>query len=313
MQCEVCPHYCSIDEGQVGRCQIYANQNGQIANLYRGKISTMTLDPIEKRPFFHFLPGQKTLAIGYYGCNLTCSFCQNFKISQNIGNDFTSMSYQSIILKCLEKNINCISFTYNEPLMYYEDIIDIAKLAKQNNIKIAVKTNGFISPVVWEAIYPAIDAINVDIKGDNLEYNRICGGSLDPVLSTIELICQSSVHLEISYLVLPRLLDDFDFHLEIAEFLRILNPCIPIHVLRYIPFYKMTEPAYADGEYLKVIELLRKYMKYVYSSNCYGSFWNSYRETTCEKCGFVYISRKSTGIVNNITCSCGDGIYGIMQ
>lgn len=313
MKCSVCPHRCVIEKYEVGKCNIYSNQDGKIFNLYKGRISTMSVDSIEKRPFFHFLPGHKTLAIGYYGCNLVCSFCQNFKISQNIGDKFLDITAEDIVKKCLDRDIRCISFTYNEPLMYYEDIIQIAELAKKNNIKIAVKTNGFISSMVWDAVSPLIDAVNIDIKGDDLEYQRICGGKLKPVLSIVELAHKTSVHLEISYLVLPRLIDDFGFHIEIAEFLRVLDVNIPIHVLYYIPFHEMQESSYSNAEYLKVIELMKKYMNYVYASNRYGDFWNQHRSTSCKQCNYTYIDRKGSGTINDIACSCGKEFYGIIE
>ena len=193
-------------------------------DIKKSKISTLGVDPIEKRPFFHFLPGKKFLSTGFYNCNFTCKYCMSFKVSQRSSGPSKALTPVDLAELAASKDVSGIAFTYNEPLLYYKYILELSKQYSP----VVVKTNGSVSIDILSEVCDNISAINIDIKGDEAEYRRVCGGELEPVLSAIKYCLSSEVHLEISYMVLPRIISDYGFHNRVRD---LLSESTPLHLL----------------------------------------------------------------------------------
>ncbi|NLN52012.1 MAG: AmmeMemoRadiSam system radical SAM enzyme [Clostridiaceae bacterium] len=245
--CQLCPHYCKLGESQIGFCGARKAVQGEVRSLNYGKITSLALDPIEKKPLAYFRPGSYILSVGSFGCNMACPFCQNYEIAKgNLDSVYVrDMTPEELVqLAIAEKkrgNIG-LAFTYNEPLIAFEFILDTAKIARQVDLEIVIVSNGQINEPYLEQLLPYVTAWNVDLKCFSQEgYQRI-GGHFETVLRTIELT-QKSAHLEITTLIVPGLSDDPDEMKAEAEFLAKLDPDLPLHLSRYFPCYKYFEPA----------------------------------------------------------------------
>jgi len=274
-RCKVCPHFCNLSEGEIGKCLVRQNVDGEIINQYYGQCASLVVDTLEKRPFFHFCPGEKFLSGGFLGCSLTCNFCQSHKISQSTSAKTTYKTPQELIDLAREKEVSGLCFTFNEPTVHYEYIREVCSL--KGNLKICLKSNGFTTPEVIEELN-GVDAWNIDIKGDNFEYMRVCGGELAPVLDAIKTIYDAGKHLEISYLILPRMLSDTTYHWRIREWLCALSPDIPLHLLYFYPFHEMTEEKYDKEDIIPIWELMAEKMENVYISNIFSLDFLKYRQ-----------------------------------
>ncbi|MDI9490508.1 MAG: AmmeMemoRadiSam system radical SAM enzyme [Bacillota bacterium] len=245
--CQLCPHYCKLGESQIGFCGARKAVQGEVRSLNYGKITSLALDPIEKKPLAYFRPGSYILSVGSFGCNMACPFCQNYEIAKgNLDSVYVrDMTPEELVqLAIAEKkrgNIG-LAFTYNEPLIAFEFILDTAKIARQVDLEIVIVSNGQINEPYLEQLLPYVTAWNVDLKCFSQEgYQRI-GGHFETVLRTIELT-QKSAHLELTTLIVPGLSDDPDEMKAEAEFLAKLDPDLPLHLSRYFPCYKYFEPA----------------------------------------------------------------------
>lgn len=245
--CQLCPHYCKLGESQIGFCGARKAVQGEVRSLNYGKITSLALDPIEKKPLAYFRPGSYILSVGSFGCNMACPFCQNYEIAKgNLDSVYVrDMTPEELVqLAIAEKkrgNIG-LAFTYNEPLIAFEFILDTAKIARQVDLEIVIVSNGQINEPYLEQLLPYVTAWNVDLKCFSQEgYQRI-GGHFETVLRTIELT-QKSAHLELTTLIVPGLSDDPDEMKAEAEFLAKLDPDLPLHLSRYFPRYKYFEPA----------------------------------------------------------------------
>ena len=245
--CRLCPHYCKLSEGQTGFCGARKAESGKIISLNYGKITALALDPIEKKPLAYFHPGSMILSVGSFGCNMSCPFCQNYSIAtrkreQVQIQDITPK--QLIELAQVEKargNIG-IAFTYNEPLIAFDFILDTAKLAQTEDLKIVIVSNGQINQPYLEQLFPYVSAWNIDLKSFSETGYRKLGGDLKTVLKTIELT-QAVAHVEVTTLVVPGISDDQEEMRAQAKYLASFNPNLPLHLSRYFPCYKYTEPA----------------------------------------------------------------------
>lgn len=243
VQCQLCPHFCLIREGNRGKCNARENQKGKLISIVYGKPCSLSLDPIEKKPLFHFYPGSKTFSLATVGCNLSCKHCQNWEISQR---DIKTVKYneippEGIIRLCKDAESNIISFTYTEPTIFYEYMLDIAKLAKKENIKCVMVTNGFINPEPLKILLEYIDAFNVDIKGMSEKfYEKICGAKLAPILEAIKIIHKSGRHLELTNLLIPGHNDsDKDIRKLVQWILDNLDKNVPLHFSAFYPCYQL--------------------------------------------------------------------------
>ena len=298
VQCHTCAHFCVIEANKRGICGVRENIDGKLYALNYGKAIAVNIDPIEKKPFFHFLPGSRSLSIATVGCNFRCLNCQNWDISQSFkstkeipGEDVLP---EEIIKMALKNNLPSISYTYTEPTIFIEYALDTMKLARKAGLKNNFVSNGFMSEESAKLVIPYLDANNIDIKGFSEEfYRENCGGKFQPVLDTAKLMKKSGVWVEITTLVIPTLSDDLDMLKEIAEFIyKELGPETPWHVsqfsgaiswkLQHLPDtpIETLEKAYKIGKEVG--------LKYVYTGNIPG---HQAENTYCPKCGEIAINR----------------------
>lgn len=275
LTCALCPHACSLGEGQVGLCKVRQNQNGIIRSNAYGRITSLALDPIEKKPLAHFRPGSMILSVGSYGCNMRCPFCQNASIAQ--ANERTTL-WQAITPQALVKqalhyqaqgNIG-IAYTYNEPLINYEFLLDATRLAHERGLVNVLVSNGMINDEPLQALLPFIDAANIDLKAFTQTFYTMAGGCLDAVKHTIETIAACpTCHLEVTTLVIPGENDSVAEIEAIAQWLASLDPTIPYHISRFFPCYKMTDKRPTPVRHIyKLAEHARIYLKHVSTGNC---------------------------------------------
>lgn len=241
-QCQTCCHYCLIENGQVGKCGVRQNKNGALFSLVYGQPCAINIDPIEKKPLYHFLPGTKTLSIATLGCNFTCHACQNHQISQVAGRadlpqPGEGLPFPVLVEMAITNKCPSISYTYTEPTVFLEYAFAIMKLAKQAGLKNIWVSNGFFSEQTFELILPYLDATNIDLKGfDENFYSQYCGAKLQPVLENLKKLKQAGVHLEITTLVIPTLNDSPAIFEKIAQFIaNNLGTETPWHLSRFSP------------------------------------------------------------------------------
>jgi pyruvate formate lyase activating enzyme len=289
IRCKVCPHNCIIDEGKFGICRVRTLKANKPIAVNYGEVTSMAVDPIEKKPLYHFKPSKDIVSIGSFGCNMTCSFCQNYEISQGKPQtQYLSIEKLKGVIKSVENNVG-VAFTYNEPFMWYEYMYDAAKSIKENNpeTSIVVVTNGYINEEPLIKLLPYVDAMNIDLKGyTNRYYNNICGAKLEPVLETIKK-CNEHCHIEITTLLVSEENDSLEEARQIAEFIAGVNENIPLHLSRYFPRYKMENEATRIEKITEAKDEAKKYLKHVYVGNVQGVDNNTY----CPKCKELIIER----------------------
>lgn len=271
--CTLCPHNCSIHEGDTGYCRVRENKGGKLYSLTYGYISSMALDAIEKKPLKRFYEGKKVFSIGSYGCNFSCSFCQNYMISQEYSLDFSSSEYhtpQKIveISQSLKKSDNIgIAYTYNESLINYEFILEIGKLIHENNMKNVLVTNGFINDEPLIELIPYIDAANIDLKGFSKEFYSMLDGDLEAVKRSIKTLYEYC-HIEVTTLVIPTENDSVKEIDSLCSWLASIDPSIPLHLSRFFPRYKYSSKKPTDVNTLyELAKVAKKHLKYVYIGN----------------------------------------------
>jgi len=305
VECLACSHHCRISEGKKGVCGVRKNVDGELNLLVYGKAAAVNIDPIEKKPLFHFYPGMPIFSIGTVGCNFRCAFCQNWDISQfhkthtdqEIMDAGTSLSPEDIINECLRNKIPSVAFTYNEPGIFFEYAYDTAKLAHKNGIKTVYVSNGFENRAALEKIKPYLDAINTDLKAFTDEYYmKICGGRIGPVKENIEWIQGSGIWQEVTTLITTNHNDHEDELKRLADFLVNISPDIPWHISRYFPAYQMTDPP-TPLETLETAHKIGKAagMKHVYVGNVHVP---GMEDTYCPKCKKAIIKRDGYSIEN---------------
>ncbi|MEK7203208.1 MAG: AmmeMemoRadiSam system radical SAM enzyme [Patescibacteria group bacterium] len=299
VQCQLCNHYCLINKGQTGVCHSRKNIAGELYSLVYGYPVAMNVDPIEKKPLFHFQPGSLSYSIGTFGCNFKCANCQNWDISQAIdierkNKNLTLTEPKKIISEALSNNCASISYTYNEPTVFTEYAIDIMKLAKQNNLKNVWVSNGYMSGQCLKVILPYLDAINVDLKSfDEKFYKENCSAQLEPVLKNLITIKKSETHLEIATLIIPGLSSDSEMFKKLAEFIiNKLGSDTPWHLSKFLSeiSWKLKNFSATDEEIIfQNYEIAKSAgIKYVYLGNMPG---DDRENTYCPACGELAIRR----------------------
>ncbi len=293
LQCNLCPHNCLLEENQTGKCLVRKNINAKLYCLTYNLVSSIAIDPIEKKPLYHFYPGKKILSIGSYGCNFKCGFCQNWEISQTSleENFIQKISSKQLleIAKRYKDNIG-ISYTYNEPLINFEFVLETAKIFHQEGYKNVLVTNGFINKEPLLELIHYIDAANIDLKSFNPNfYKQICDGNLNFVLQTIELMFKEKKHIEITTLVIPKNNDSEKEIVDIINYVSNLSKEIPLHFSRYYPMYKFKEETTPIETLLRCYNLAKQKLYNVYLGNILDEKYNS---TYCPKCGSILIQRK---------------------
>ncbi len=271
--CEICPNHCQLDDQQTGFCHARSNIDGKITSSNYGLITSMALDPIEKKPLYNFCPGSMILSVGSYGCNFRCSFCQNYQISmadskQAQTNYITPYRLVKLAVSLKSQGNIGIAYTYNEPLIGYEFVMDCAQIAKLNDLKNVLVTNGYICAKPLKKILPYIDALNIDLKAFNEEFYRQINGDLDTVKQTIKLSAQSC-HVEITTLIIPGENDSEEEIRELSRWLSSIRPDIPLHLTRFFPRYQMTDRNPTDINKINALaDVAREYLDHVYIGNC---------------------------------------------
>ncbi|MBR2734346.1 MAG: AmmeMemoRadiSam system radical SAM enzyme [Selenomonadaceae bacterium] len=270
--CEICPHHCRLDVGEVGRCRARFNDGEKIFALNYGRLTSIALDPIEKKPLYRFFPGSRILSVGSFGCNLNCPFCQNHEISMADANFPTRhVTPEELVALAQElvpkKNIG-VAFTYNEPFISYEFVRDTSNLLKAVGLKSVLVTNGTVAPAALKKILPLIDAMNIDLKGFSREIYSTLGGDFETVCRTIELAAQSC-HVEVTTLIVPTMNDSpADMDAE-ASWLASLSKDIPLHISRFFPRYKVTHlPPTPVEKIYELVAVARRHLNFVYPGNC---------------------------------------------
>ena len=272
VQCLLCPHGCVIAKGQVGRCRVRKNIDGELSSLNYGLVTAAALDPIEKKPLHRFFPGKLVFSLGTFGCNLACSYCQNWQIAHQEQErvSATYLTPEEAIAKAKELiplgNIG-IAYTYSEPLMWYEYVLDTAKLAREAGLRNILVTNGYLNPKPLKELLPFIDAVNLDIKAFTEGfYHELCQGRLDPVLSSAKLFADKC-HLEITTLLISGQNDNLEEIAALAQWIAQLDRSIPLHLTRYFPNYKLQLPPTPYESMQKAKEVAEGFLDDVFLGN----------------------------------------------
>ena len=268
IHCHLCPNECIISNGKRGNCGVRINKGGVLYSEIYNKTTGISLDPIEKKPLYRYHPGEEILSLGTRGCNLHCLFCQNWHISQELGAPTQEITSAQVVDKAKLIKSFGIAYTYNEPFVWYEFVLETAKLARQNGLKNVLITNGYVNMEPLEEMLPYIDAMNIDIKSfDEDFYMKTCGGRLKPILEVVKRSARAC-HIELTNLIIPTLNDSKASIKKMVDWVYDnLGAETPLHLSRYFPCYKMDLPP-TPVETLKMAERIAKEkLKYVYLGN----------------------------------------------
>ena len=320
VQCLTCAHQCVIVLGKRGLCSVRENREGKLVTLVYGKVVALHVDPIEKKPLFHFLPGAPAMSVATVGCNMRCLNCQNADISQ-MPKDLNQIqgedrSPEDLVEATVQKQCQIIAYTYTEPAVFWDYAFDTARLAHTKKIKNVFVTNGYLSKESLEEISPFLDGANVDLKAfRDATYKSVCGAHLQPVLDTIQRMKELRIWVEVTTLLIPGLNDSEDELKEIAQFIRDIDPAIPWHISRFYPTYRMTEYPPTSVESIQKARNIgiEAGLRYVYPGNIPGDESES---TFCYQCKTKLIHRRGYQIVENQLSGgkcpeCGTGIDGV--
>jgi len=318
VNCTLCNQFCRIRPGKRGLCGVRENQRGQLMTLVYGNLIAANIDPIEKKPLYHFLPGSLAYSIATEGCNFRCLHCQNADISQGpketgrIKGGFVTP--ENVVSEALASGCQSIAYTYTEPTIFFEYAYDVALLAKERGLKNIFVSNGYTGEEAVHKIIPVLDGNNIDLKGDDQFYRRVCGARIEPIEHNIKLMWDKGVWIEVTTLIIPGYNDSDGQLRELAEFIASVSTDMPWHVSAFYPTYKMSDVPPTG------IEALRRGVRigqevglnYIYA----GNIPNEYEDTKCPTCGEVIIERRGFGIVKNSLLDghcpkCGFLILGI--
>lgn len=321
--CLLCSHFCVLKKNEKGKCGVRQNISGEIISLIKNKIAVKALDPIEKKPLFHVLPGSFSYSIGSPGCNFTCKFCQNATLAQLPAVldeiDAYEIIPEDLVKEAIANKAKSISYTYSEPTVFFELMKDTALIAKDKGILNLMVSNGFISKQGFDEIKEFIDAANIDLKSfSNNFYEKICGGKLKPVLETLKRMKKENIFIEITTLLISGINDSKEEIENIAKFIKNeLGQDTPWHISAFHPCFKMTDikPTPA-GTIHKAIETGQKQgLNYIYPGNIFG---DDFESTICPQCKNKVVERKGFYVIGNHIkngkCGeCGHKISGIFE
>ncbi len=314
LRCLLCSHRCVIAPEKKGFCHSRLNEGGVLYTLNYASASAVNIDPIEKKPLYHFLPSTDIVSIGTNFCNYSCKFCQNYEISQFKTTAINLNPQKLLDLIKSDQNCSALAFTYNEPVIWYEFVYDVSKFIKKNNYKTVLVTNGDISADAFAELAPYIDAMNIDLKAfDKKFYAEICAGSLEAVCATIESAFKRKIIVEVTNLIIPGLNDSEAMLSALIDFVASVSTDIPLHFSKYHPAYLMNYPATGLAVMDKAYSMAAKKLKYVYLGNVSAGEKSS---TYCPACKKKIIKRDNHecepfGINFKGECLfCGEKIYG---
>ncbi len=304
--CFLCPNRCRITEGRRGRCLGRGRENGTMKLFNYGVVAAANSDPIEKKPLYHFYPGSHILSVGTYGCNLHCRFCQNCDLSQEIQPGEQVPPERLAAVAASHRGNIGVAFTYNEPGIWYEYIIDTAPLLRARGFHPVLVTNGYLEPEPWERLCLVSDAMNIDIKAFTEEFYRdICHGKLAPVLANIAMAVAKGVHVELTHLVVTGLNDNPEPFTRLVDWVATLDERIPLHLSRYFPRFHETAPPTDPAVLEEFRRIAARRLRYVYLGNVGSDEGN---DTRCPNCGKVWIHRDGYDVSirhDGATCVCG--------
>lgn len=309
VHCVLCPHNCIIHDGKTGVCGVRINKGGVLYSEIYGRLTSLAMDPIEKKPLYHFHPGTRILSIGTKGCNMKCPYCQNWQISQDRAARTSYYTSDDIVNMALKEKSIGIAYTYSEPMIWYEYVMDTSAKAKEHNLANVLVTNGFINQPPLERLLERIDAMNIDLKSFREEtMKRVQKAKLADVLSTIKTAHGGGCHIELTTLVVTGVNDDMAELKDIIGFIASVDKNIPWHISRYYPNYKYGQPETDVDFIMRVHEEAEKKLTYVYCGNvAYGERGH---DTRCPSCGKTVISRRGystrvDGMSGRACANCG--------
>ncbi|MEM4259949.1 MAG: AmmeMemoRadiSam system radical SAM enzyme [Candidatus Woesearchaeota archaeon] len=311
VKCTLCPWNCIIKNEKYGVCKVKKNVDGKLVSIVYGKPIGMHADPIEKKPLFHFLPGKAVYSFGTFGCNFFCIGCQNYEMSKEWEEEQIAkaeISPECVVELAKKEGCEMIAFTYNEPIIFYEYMLDVAKTAKKRRIKCIMVSNGYINTEPLQELIKYIDAANIDLKGFSEEfYKKWTKGKLAPVLETIKTLRKADIWIEITTLIIPK---ENDNPVEIEKMCKWIKENIgnnvPLHFSRFFPMYKAEDKiATPIVSLLKLKKIANKYLNYVYignvynAVNVYGENNNNFENTICPECKNILVNREGYRIIKN--------------
>jgi pyruvate formate lyase activating enzyme len=307
--CRLCPKLCVIKEGKTGFCRVRANRDGALYPTNYGRVAAYGLDPIEKKPLYHFYPGSLIMSLGATGCNLHCGFCQNWAISQGTPPTELLTPERAVDLARQARGNIGIAYTYSEPLVWYEFVRDTARLARLAGLQNVLVTNGYVNEEPLRELLDWIDAVNIDVKGFTEGfYKNNCAGSLQPVLRTVEIVAASSCHVELTNLLITGLNDSMAEIKKLVDWIAGLDRAIPLHFSRYYPCFEMDLPATPWATLRMAAATAKKKLSYVYLGNVPEQ---ARQNTYCQHCGRLLIARNGyqirlEGIRGKCCANCGE-------
>ncbi len=319
VKCTLCPHECILSLNKIGICRTRKNIDGKLVSLAYANPVAVNIDPIEKKPLHHFLPGTKTFSIATAGCNLSCKHCQNASISQvsPLDTENYNLPPDEVVEMALKKHCSSISYTYTDPVVFFEYTLETAKLAKLKGLKNVIVSAGFINPAPLKELAKYIDAANIDLKSfSNENYKKINGARLEPVLNALQILRDSRVWVEITNLLIPTINDSSELIENMCKWL-VENGFAdtPLHFSRFYPTYKLLDvPPTPQETIQKAIKIaLNSGVKYVFSGNFYG---DKYENTFCPNCGKIVVKRIGYNVtdvfIKDGKCAfCGEKIAGV--
>lgn len=301
VKCELCPHKCVIKEGGRGICRVRENRKGILYSLVYGRLCSASAESILKKPLYHFLPGTNAYSIATAGCNLRCKHCQNYEISQAMPEDIPNLNFtpKVVVENAIKSNCKSIAYTFTEPTIFYEMMLDIAKLAKKKGLKNVIVSNGFINPEPLKELCKYIDAANIDLKAFTEKfYKEICEARLQPILKAIEILHENKVWVELTNLIIPTLNDKETEIKKLVKWVAKLDKNMPLHFSAFYPMYKLTNIEPTPSETLKKARkiALKAGLKYVYTGNIEDEEGST---TFCPKCKKPVIIRQGYYVFRN--------------
>ena len=307
--CRLCPHHCVIADGRTGLCRARRNRGGTLYSEIYEQVTSVAMDPIEKKPLYHFHPGTSILSLGTRGCNFACQFCQNWSISQGEASTSRLTAEAAVAAACREGSVG-IAYTYNEPLIWLEYVLETAQLARQSGLANVLVTNGYIEPEPLDELLLFIDAINMDIKSIRPDfYQRLCRGTLEPVLANAKTVV-GRTHLEVTTLIIPGHNEtDEEFEELSAWIADELGPDVPVHLSAYFPRYKLQASPTPAATLERARGIFARRLRHVYLGNVAASQGAS---TVCHACGAELIVRRGyatrvVGLRDGCCAACGAG------
>lgn len=294
VRCHLCPHSCSIAQGKRGICGVRENRYGNLVSLNYGKVSSLNVDPIEKKPLYHFHPGEDVFSIGGFGCNMRCLHCQNYLISQATleALPLRDMAPGDVSETAIAEGTGGIAFTYNEPTIWHEFAYDAMKIAKEKGLFTVYVTNGFIQEAPLRELAGYLDAMNIDVKGfTDRFYRDVCKASLEPVLHATEVAHDLGIHVEVTYLIIPGENDDRDEIRSFSRWLAGIDPDVPVHLTRFHPDYQMSDRGPTPRSTMEMARSVasEEGLRFVYVGNIDVPGGG---DTVCPQCHNVVVERR---------------------